>query len=99
MSGPLAFIVGIDCRRTPSCQRVFLWSKHLNQKRIAVSNIAGMFGRAIPARTGAKGAQKIYVSKELKIINRLDRAGLHKILSSVAGKPSAHKDIEDVVHM
>jgi hypothetical protein len=44
----------------------FLRGKHLNQKQIAASNIAGMFGRAIPARTGAKRAQKIYFRNELK---------------------------------
>ena len=99
MSRTMALIVGIDCRHTPSCQRVFLRGKYLNQKRIAVSKIARMFGRAIPARTRAKRAQKIYFSKELKVITRSDRAGLHKILSGVAGKPCAHKNIEDVMHM
>ncbi len=71
----------------------------LDQQRIAGRGIAGMLRRTIAARTGAETAQKVDLGEELDVIARTHRAGFHEVLSSVAGEPGTHEDIQHVMHM
>ena len=44
-------------------------------------------------------ADQIDFRKKFKVVSRAYRAGLHKILASVAGKPRAHEHIQHIMHM
>ena len=59
--------------------------------------VRGVDRAAIAARAGAERAEQVDFREKLQRIARPHGAGLHEVLTSVAGEACAHKDIEYVV--
>lgn len=95
----VALVVGVGFRAAPAVERAWGGGEHLDLERVARRGVRAVFGAAIPTRAGAECAQKVNLRQEVDVIAGADGRGFHKVLARVAGKPGAHEDVEDIVHM